>query len=264
MSYISARAAIAQGSAHSPFVHLTTSPASAAYFATSRGSRDGRVVKIDLTHPLLQGLRVINASTQEAALQHGLTVGERAYNFAVQFNEVLLEGFIPAEAIVGIFDVFLVDLDYGQKNASLSIFRDAMPKPLEDQMVAEWHALETFFVDEENYHFSRDCPRCAQSAEATDPDEGIPAGVRACPRCLMQGVAGTTTRATSSSTCWQPGMQGSGFNPPESFFITRTGKKFHLRRKCSGLRNAKSIFEVSQCPADLMPCDLCAVTWTAV
>jgi hypothetical protein len=129
-----------------------------------------------------------------------------------------------------------------------------------------------------------------RSAEATDPDEGIPAGVRACPRCLMQGVAGTTTRATSSSTCWQPGMQGSGVNPPKDsarneaavttiqatssstcwqpdmsgfrppvgFSTTKTGKKFHLQKECSGLRNAKSIFEVSQRPEDLMPCELCA------
>jgi hypothetical protein len=268
MSYISARAAISKGSARSPFVHSTTSPASAAYFATSKGSRDGRVVKIDLAHPLLQGLRVIDVSTQEAALQHGLVAGERAYHFAVQFHEVLLEGAIPAEAIVGVFDVFLADLDYGQKNASLNIFREAMPKPLEDQMVTEWHAVETFFVDValrecrhthmECYHFSRDCPRCAQSAEATDPEEGVPAGVRACTRCLMRGFTGfeATGPAEPTGTAEPPGTPTPA---TRIFFTTRTGKKFHLRRNCSGLRNANSIFEASECPADLTSCSLCAI-----
>jgi hypothetical protein len=77
-----------------------------------------------------------------------------------------------------------------------------------------------------------------------------------------EGPVPTTTaeaaEGAAPASAHSDGRPGAPTPPTRSFFTTRTGKKFHSRRNCYGLRHSAGTFEAEECPADLTLCILCA------
>ncbi|CAK0849946.1 unnamed protein product [Prorocentrum cordatum] len=257
------RDAIENGKGPSCFVHASRSAVTAIYYATSGTNfLDGVVVKIDLGHEALIG-KVIDVSTQDGARLQGLTVENKGYTFAVMHREILVNCAVPASAIVGIFRVRL-PTSFGPFN-SVQDFLDEFSrnmdrKPAEDAIVTQWYGVDAFYVDEQadRYHFSNRCFYCEPRAEGV-PGEAPQKALRACKMCLMRGASEFLLQEPPQQ---QPPQQAQP--QTRTYYITRTGKKFHVRADCDGLRNAARILSTNERhPLNLQgkrlsPCNLCA------
>jgi hypothetical protein len=79
-----------------------------------------------------------------------------------------------------------------------------------------------------------------------------------------EGTAEATPALDEARAAWRSHLASSAEQPgaptppTRTFFTTRTGKRFHLRRNCTGLKPSMGIFEADERPADLKPCILCA------
>ena len=88
------------------------------------------------------------------------------------------------------------------------------------------------------------------------PDEAAGAALDPVPTATEETTEAAEEAAPASAH--SDGQTGAPTPPTRSFFTTRTGKKFHSRRNCYGLRHSAGTFEAEECPADLTPCILCA------
>ena len=90
------------GSKHpeNPFVSTTRSLESAQFFATHGGLKPpGSIVVIDLSKVVQPILDVSTPATASTVLNH-----PRAMNFAVKHQEVLIQGGVNPEAIIGVIE----------------------------------------------------------------------------------------------------------------------------------------------------------------
>jgi hypothetical protein len=88
------------------------------------------------------------------------------------------------------------------------------------------------------------------------PDEAAGAAEDPVPTTTEETAEAAEEAAPASAH--SDGQPGAPTPPTRSFFTTRTGKKFHSRRNCYGLRHSAGTFEAEECPADLTLCILCA------
>ena len=79
---------------------------------------------------------------------------------------------------------------------------------------------------------------------------------RLCELCAKVAAV-PVVRATSAT-----GLEPRRWSKPGApvYYTTRTGRKYHADRNCSGLRSATTLFEARTRPSGLAPCHLCCGT----
>ena len=114
-----------------------------------------------------------------------------------------------------------------------------------------------YFVTEtdggECYHLSPTCGGLRQAGVMRTGDVG---SRRLCELCAKVAAV-PVVRATSAT-----GLEPRRWSKPGApiYYTTRTGRKYHADRNCSGLRSATTLFEARTRPSGLAPCHLCCGT----
>lgn len=205
------------------FISTSRSFLAAAYFATDRGTKKGCVVKIDLTR-IPKSVSVYDLSHEKLEHwhgPHGPEVGTKLWSLAVEHGEVLLEGKIPAEAVVRKFPV---DMWAGQEG-SLDDFIQQCSQNSLSWVSKKIYGAKNFYVEGESQNGSSKChlgPDCEYADGNLRSCTELPHRGVVCVRCLHAGVQAVNELRDCSS-------EASGTNEG-SFHNTL---KSPLRR-CSG------------------------------